>query len=150
MLPDRPDSKIALASSVDIWLAAGMTVAAVGTALVIATGPPYRPEDAFGLVLAAAGGLVLLWRQTLPLVAITGAAGRHRPAAAFCTFVRVPRAVVVRSDMTVRLLGTLCYRLFAAAAVRRATLWACGYLPRLVSFFNMPASTATGRCCSPA
>jgi hypothetical protein len=30
------------------------------------------------------------------------------------------------------------------------TLWACGYLPRLVSFFNMPVSTAAGRCCSPA
>ena len=30
------------------------------------------------------------------------------------------------------------------------TLWVCGYLPRLVSFFDMPASTATGRCCSPA
>ena len=64
--------------------------------------------------------------------------------------VRGPRAVVVRSDMTVRLLGTVCYRLFVAAAVWLATLWAYGYLPRLVSFFNMPVSTATGRCCSPA
>ena len=45
---------------------------------------------------------------------------------------------------------TLCYRLFLAAAVWLATLRACGSLPRLVSFFNMPASTATGRCCSPA
>jgi hypothetical protein len=56
--------------------------------------------------------------------------------------VRVPRVVVVRSEMMVRLLGTLCYRLFVAAAVWLATLWACGYLPRLVSFFNMPVSTA--------
>jgi signal transduction histidine kinase len=61
-------------SQVDFWVAAGMTLAAVATALVTATVPPYRPEDAFGLVLAAAGGLVLLWRQILPLVAITGAA----------------------------------------------------------------------------
>ena len=38
----------------------------------------------------------------------------------------------------------MCYELFVAAAVWLATLWACGYLPRLVSFFNMPASTATG------
>ena len=68
-------------------------------------------------------------------------------AAAFCTFVRgdglpwcghdgkTPWDVVLRTFV---------------AAVWLATLWACGYLPRLVSFFNMPASTATGRCCSPA
>ena len=36
----------------------------------------------------------------------------------------------------------MCYELFVAAAVWLATLWACGYLPRLVSFFNMPASTS--------
>ena len=36
---------------------------------------------------------------------------------------------------------------------RRSCLPRCGrngYSPRLVSFFNMPVSTATGRCCSPA
>jgi hypothetical protein len=68
------------------------------------------------------------------------------PSARLCG---LPRVAVVRSDVTVGLLGTLCYRLFVAA-VWLATLWGCGYLPRLVSFFNMPVSTATGRCCSPA
>lgn len=57
----------------DVWLAGGMAVAAVAVALITPTEPPYRPEDAFGLALAAAGGLALLWRQTVPLVALAGA-----------------------------------------------------------------------------
>src|SRR3954468_9143903 len=59
---------------VDVWLAGGMAVAAVAVAVATETGPLYRGEDAFGLGLAAAAGLVLLWRRTLPLVAMSGAA----------------------------------------------------------------------------
>src|SRR4051794_26976569 len=58
---------------VDVWLAGGMAVAAVGVALATPNGPLYRPEDGFGLALAAASGLALLWRQTVPLAAMTGA-----------------------------------------------------------------------------
>lgn len=58
----------------DVWLAAGMTVAGVSVALATPDAAPYRPEDALGLALAAAGGLGLLWRRTVPLAAITWAA----------------------------------------------------------------------------
>src|SRR4051794_2497025 len=58
---------------VDVWLAGGMAVAAMGVALATPKGPLYRPEDGFGLALAAASGLALLWRQAVPLAAMTGA-----------------------------------------------------------------------------
>jgi hypothetical protein len=85
MLQTVQISKIALASSVDIWLAAGMTVAAVGTALVIATGPPYRPEDAFGLVLRSS-------RRSGAVVAPNAAAGGHHGCAWPTPILRRPSA----------------------------------------------------------
>jgi signal transduction histidine kinase len=70
----RPPAYLAGLRPGDVWLAGAMSVAAVGVAVATEAGPLYRPENAFGLGLAAAAGLVLLWRRTLPLVAITGAA----------------------------------------------------------------------------
>src|SRR5215217_747222 len=66
-------------------------------------------------------------------------------AAAFCTFVRVPRAVVVRSDMTVRLLGALCYRLFVAAAVwlpRCGRVWLLASPGQLLQYAGLDSDRA--------
>ncbi len=57
----------------DAWLAAGLAVLAVAHALLLPSGPPYRSDDALRLLLAAAGPLALLWRQTSPLLAQAGA-----------------------------------------------------------------------------
>jgi signal transduction histidine kinase len=58
----------------DAWLAGALAgVSVVWTATQL--GAPDRPVDALVLVLAAAGPLALLWRQTAPLLALAGAGG---------------------------------------------------------------------------
>src|SRR3954452_8932366 len=48
-----------------------MTVVSVGWALALSPGAPYRPVDAAALVLAVVSPLSLLWRQALPLLALS-------------------------------------------------------------------------------
>ncbi|MGK5169274.1 sensor histidine kinase [Geodermatophilus sp. CPCC 205761] len=57
----------------DAVLAVAMAVVSVGLVLAMPAGPPYEPTDAVTLVVAAAGPLALIWRQTAPLVAQAGA-----------------------------------------------------------------------------
>jgi signal transduction histidine kinase len=54
----------------DAWLAAGLVVLSLSSALAMPAGAPYRPPDAVTLVLGAVGPAALLWRQTAPLLAL--------------------------------------------------------------------------------
>jgi len=47
-----------------------MTLVSVGWTLALPPGTPYRPVNAVAVALAAASPLALLWRQSLPLVAL--------------------------------------------------------------------------------
>ncbi|GAA3126413.1 sensor histidine kinase [Streptosporangium carneum] len=58
---------------VDLWLAGGLAVGSVLASLLATAGPPYRETDLLGLALAAAPALFLIWRQVLPLLALTAA-----------------------------------------------------------------------------
>ena len=59
----------------DAWLAAGLVVLSLSSALARAAGAPYRPVDGWTLVLATLGPAVLVWRQTAPLVTLAMAGG---------------------------------------------------------------------------
>jgi signal transduction histidine kinase len=54
----------------DAWLAAGLVVLSLSSALAMPPGPPYRPVDAVTLVLAVLGPAALVWRQTAPVLAV--------------------------------------------------------------------------------
>ena len=54
----------------DAWLAAGLVVLSLASALAVPPGAPYRPLDGVTLLLAALGPAALVWRQTAPLVAL--------------------------------------------------------------------------------
>ncbi|WP_448625918.1 sensor histidine kinase [Geodermatophilus sp. URMC 64] len=58
---------------VDAVLAVALAVVSVGYVFAFPAGPPYEPAGAVTVLLAAAGPLALLWRQTAPLVAQAGA-----------------------------------------------------------------------------
>jgi signal transduction histidine kinase len=60
---------------VDAWLAAGLAVLAVLQVLFLPVGPQYQPVTEGRLLLAVLGPAALLWRQTAPLVAQSGASG---------------------------------------------------------------------------
>src|SRR3954463_7222300 len=57
----------------DAWLAAGLIVLSLSSALAMPAGAPYRPVDGWTLALAALGPAALVWRQTAPLVSLTAA-----------------------------------------------------------------------------
>jgi len=59
----------------DAWLAAGLVVLSLSSALAMPAGPPYRPVDGWTLVLAVLGPAALVWRQTAPLLALVVAGG---------------------------------------------------------------------------
>jgi signal transduction histidine kinase len=54
----------------DAWLAAGLVLLSLSSALAMPAGAPYRPPDAVTLLLGAIGPAALLWRQTAPLLAL--------------------------------------------------------------------------------
>src|SRR3954469_18569420 len=54
----------------DAWLAAGLIVLSLSSALAMPAGAPYRPVDWWTLVLGVLGPAALLWRQTAPLLAL--------------------------------------------------------------------------------
>src|SRR5690349_225206 len=58
----------------DAWLAAGLVVLSLSSALAVPAGPPYRAVDGWTLTLAVLGPAALLWRQTAPLAALGVAA----------------------------------------------------------------------------
>ena len=63
----------------DAWLAAGLVVLSLATALAAPATAPYHPVDLGTLLLAALGPAALVWRQTAPLVAPGGRRARGRP-----------------------------------------------------------------------
>jgi signal transduction histidine kinase len=60
-----------LGTRLDAWLAAGLVVLSLSSALAMPAGAPYRPVDGITLLLGAIGPAALLWRQTAPLIALT-------------------------------------------------------------------------------
>jgi len=59
---------------VDAVLAAVLVVVSVGFVLAVPADPPYEPASGLTVLLAAAGPVALLWRQTAPLLAQAGTA----------------------------------------------------------------------------
>jgi signal transduction histidine kinase len=59
----------------DAWLAAGLVVLSLSSALAMPAGAPYRPVDGWTLVLATIGPAALVWRQTAPLATLAVAGG---------------------------------------------------------------------------
>src|SRR3954451_6928767 len=59
----------------DAWLAAGLIVLSLSSALAMPAGAPYRPVDGWTLALGVLGPAALLWRQTAPLLALAVAGG---------------------------------------------------------------------------
>src|SRR4051794_32479979 len=54
----------------DAWLAAGLIVLSLSSALAMPARAPGRPVDGWTLVLGLLGPAALLWRQTAPLLAL--------------------------------------------------------------------------------
>jgi signal transduction histidine kinase len=59
----------------DAWLAAGLVVLSLSSALAMPAAAPYRPVDGWTLLLATVGPAALVWRQAAPLVALAVAGG---------------------------------------------------------------------------
>src|SRR4051794_40471519 len=59
----------------DAWLAAGLIVLSLSSALAMPARAPGRPVDGWTLVLGLLGPAALLWRQTAPLLALAVAGG---------------------------------------------------------------------------
>jgi len=66
-MPVRP-------TATDVLLTGAVVVGSIVLSLIAAKGPPYRGVDAFGLAIAAASALCLIWRQVMlmAVLAITG------------------------------------------------------------------------------
>src|SRR3954452_22757681 len=54
----------------DAWLAAGLIVLSLSSALAMPAGAAYRQVDGWTLVLATVGPAALIWRQSAPLLAL--------------------------------------------------------------------------------